>query len=124
MCVFPVVARILALVYCSLRPIEAITPFVSIGKEGDHSMQDDLNVFSDFRPIEYRPGVQKQLRTGEISPEGHRHIARALERNIGQLSTKELARKTGLDRNTIRWVRRGEQVQPKTRLELWKLAAG
>jgi transcriptional regulator with XRE-family HTH domain len=37
---------------------------------------------------------------------------------------KELARKTGLDRNTIRRWRRGERIQPKTRLKLLKVAAG
>lgn len=106
------------------RPIEASTPFVPIGKEVDRSMQDDLNVFSDVRPIEYQPIVQNQPRKPEIWPEGHRYIARVLEKNIERLSTKELARKTGLDRNTIRRVRRGERVQPKTRLKLLKLASG
>ena len=105
------------------RPIEAITPFRFIGKEGDRSMQDDLNVFSDVRPIEYRSDVQNQPRKRETWPEGHNYIARTLEKNIEKLSTKELARKTGLDRNTIRRWRRGERVQPKTRLKLLKVAA-
>jgi len=104
------------------RPIEAITPFVPIGKEVDRSMQDDLNVFSDVRPIEDRPGVQNQPSKSEIWPDGHHHIARLLEKTVEHLSTKELARKTGLDRNTIRRVRRGERVHSKTRLRLLKLA--
>jgi ribosome-binding protein aMBF1 (putative translation factor) len=87
-------------------------------------MQDDLNVFSDVRPVEYHPIVQNQPRKPEIWPEGHRYIARVLENNIEKLSTKELARKTGLDRNTIRRVRRGERVNQKTRAKLLKLAAG
>jgi hypothetical protein len=106
------------------RPIEAITPFVPIGKEVDRHMQDDLNVFSDIQPIEYRPDVQSQLRKREDWSEGHHYIARVLEKNIEKLSTKELARKTGLDRNTIRRMRRGERVQPKTRLILLKVLLG
>jgi response regulator of citrate/malate metabolism len=86
-------------------------------------MQDDLNVFSDVRPIQYQPDVQNQQRKREIWPEGHHYIARVLEQNFEKLSTKELARKTGLDRNTIRRVRRGERVQPKTRLKLLKVAS-
>jgi hypothetical protein len=86
-------------------------------------MQDDLNVFSDVRPIEYQPVVQSQTRRGEVWPEGHHYIASVLEKNVEKLSTKELARKTGLDRNTIRRVRRGERVHPKTRLKLLKVAA-
>jgi hypothetical protein len=105
------------------RPIEAITPFRFIGKEVDRSMQDDLNVFSDVRPIEYRPDGQQQAHKSDILPEGHRYIARVVENNIGKLSTKELARKTGLDRNTIRRWRRGERIQPKTRLRLLKVAS-
>lgn len=105
------------------RPIEAITPFVPIGKEVDRSMQDDLNVFSDVRPIEYRPDGQQQTRKPDILPEGHRYVARILKQNIEKLSTRELARKTGLDRNTVRRVRRGERVHGKTRLKVLEVAA-
>jgi hypothetical protein len=105
------------------RPIEAITPFRFIGKEVDRRMQDDLNVFSDVRPIEYRADGQEQTRKPDILPEGPHYIARVLEQNVEKQSTKELARKTGLDRNTIRRLRRGERVQPKTRLKLLKVAA-
>ena len=70
------------------RPIEAITPFVPIGKEVDRSMQDDLNVFSDIRPIEYRTDVQGQPRKREIWLEGHHYIARVLEKNIGNYPRK------------------------------------
>ena len=105
------------------RPIEAITPFRFIGKEVDRRMQDDLNVFSDVRPVEYRPDGQNQPREREVWPGGHHHIARIVKQNFEKLSTKELARKTGLDRNTIRRVRRGERVQPKTRLKLLKVAS-
>jgi ribosome-binding protein aMBF1 (putative translation factor) len=80
-------------------------------------MQDDLNVFSDVKPIEYRADGQQQTRKPDILREGHRYIARVLEQNVDKLSTKELARKTKLDRNTIRRVRRGERVHPKNTLE-------
>jgi hypothetical protein len=103
------------------RPIEAITPFRFIGKEVDRRMQDDLNVFSDVRPIEYQPVVQSQPRRLEIWPEGHHYIARTLEKTLEKLSTKELARKTGLDRNTIRRVRRGNRVRRRTRVRLSKV---
>jgi transcriptional regulator with XRE-family HTH domain len=63
-------------------------------------------------------------RTRDIQPRGPRHIARILEQRVEKLSMKELARKTGLDRNTIRRWRRGERIQPKTRLKLLKVAAG
>lgn len=105
------------------RPIEATTPFRFIGKEVDRSMQDDLNVFSDVRPIEYRADGEEQTHKTGILREGHHYIARVSEKNIENLSTKELARKTGLDRNTVRRVRRGQRVQPKTRLKLLKVAA-
>jgi hypothetical protein len=105
------------------RPIEAITPFRFIGKEVDRSMQDDLNVFSDVRPIEYQANVQNEPSTSEIWPRGPSHITRVLEQTVEKLSLKELARKTGLDRNTVRRVRRGERVKPQTRLKLLKVAA-
>jgi hypothetical protein len=71
------------------RPIEAITPFGFIGKEVDRSMQDDLNVFSDVRSIEYQPDVQTQPRKREIWPEGHHYIAATLEKNIETLSKRK-----------------------------------
>jgi hypothetical protein len=86
-------------------------------------MQDDLNVFSDVRPIEYQPNAKNQC-TREIVPEGHHYIACALQKNIEKLCTKELPRKTGLDRNTVRRWRSDERVHSKTRLKVLKVASG
>jgi hypothetical protein len=50
----------------------------------------------------------------------NRAIAQFLEEKIRAVRIKELARQTGVDRNTIRRVLRGERIQAKTRLKLLK----
>jgi hypothetical protein len=66
------------------------SPFRFIGKEVDRRMQDDLNVFSDVRPIEYQPAAHELSRTLEIQPSGPRYIAHILEKSVERLSIKRL----------------------------------
>jgi transcriptional regulator with XRE-family HTH domain len=46
-----------------------------------------------------------------------------LERKLKMIPIKELARQTGVDRNAIRRVLRGERVHSKTRTKLLKAVA-
>lgn len=97
--------------------------FESLNCYDRSKVRGSIHVFPDVKPIEYRPDGENQPGTGEIWPQGHHYIARVLEKNIEKLSTKELARKAGLDRNIIRHVRRGERVYLKTLLKILKVAS-
>jgi hypothetical protein len=99
------------------RPIHGLAPFRLMGKEIDRSTQDDFALFSDSKPLEYshQPGDQ-----ANVPLSSHSAIAEILKRKIRAIPIKELARQTGVDRNTIRRVLRGERVHAKTRLKLLK----
>jgi hypothetical protein len=53
----------------------------------------------------------------DTSPKG------VLEQKVRSIPIKELARQTGVDRNTVRRFKRGERVQAKTRFRLLKAAS-
>ena len=97
------------------RPIRGFAPFRLIGKEVDRSAQDDYAVVSDITPLEYGSpqGVKANAPLSD-----NRAIAELLEEKLKAVPIKELARQTGIDRNTIRRVLRGERVHAKTRLKL------
>jgi hypothetical protein len=92
------------------RPVRALTPFGLIGKEVEGSIQDDFAVLSDAQVLEYG-----SLQDSEpISPSsGQTSFDRLLQRKLKTMSRKELARQTGLDRNAIRRVLRGERFTRK-----------
>jgi transcriptional regulator with XRE-family HTH domain len=50
-------------------------------------------------------------------------IVQILGQKLKSIPIKELARQTGVDRNAIRRVLRGERVHAKTRAKLLKVAA-
>lgn len=99
------------------RPIHGLPAFHLIGKEVERSMQDDYAVVSDVKPLEY--GIQQSGATNAPLSD-NRSIARLLEEKIEAVPIKELARQTGVDRNTIRRVLPGQRVHGKTRLKLLK----
>jgi hypothetical protein len=93
------------------RPIQAITPFRFTGKEVDRHVQDDANVFSDVRPLEYQ---QEGSSSGSIDP--------VSARKLQSQSRRHLMRITGLGQHTIERALRGERIQARTRLQLMKVA--
>jgi hypothetical protein len=99
------------------RPIQGVPPFRLIGKEVDRSAQDDYAVFSDVTPLEY--GTSRSDEEGG----SHSSIIQLLQQRMKTIRIKELARQTGVDRNAIRRVLRGEHVQAKTRVKLLKAVA-
>jgi hypothetical protein len=102
------------------RPIHGLAPFRLMGKEIDRSIQDDFAVFSDSKPLEYGP---QPLDQANVRLSTHGAITEMLKQRIQAISIKELARQTGVDRNTIRRVLRGERVHSKTRAKLLKAVA-
>ena len=100
------------------RPIHGVAPFRLIGKEVDRSAQDDYAVVSDVTPLEY--GTPQGAKVN-VPLSDNRAIAELLEEKLKAVHIKELARWTGIDRNTIRRVLRGERVHAKTRLKLLKV---
>ena len=103
------------------RPIHGVAPFRLIGKEVDRSAQDDYAVLSDGTPLDY--GTAEGARASAPLSD-NRAIAQLLEEKIKSVPIKELARRTGVDRNTIRRVLRGDRVHTKTRLKLLKAISG
>jgi transcriptional regulator with XRE-family HTH domain len=69
------------------------------------------------KPLEYgpQPGYQ-----ANVPLSTHGAIAEILKQKIQAIPIKELARQTGVDRNAIRRVLRGERVHSKTRTKLLK----
>jgi helix-turn-helix protein len=84
-------------------------------------MQDDFAVLSDVETLEYR--LSQEGETNAPS-KGLSSIERMLERKLKTISIKELARQTGVDRNAIRRVLRGERVHAETRRRLLKDISG
>ena len=102
------------------RPIHGVSPFRLIGKEVDRSAQDDYAVFSDAKPLDYGSSQSGEV---NLSPSSQNSIIQMLEQKLKTIPIKELARQTGVDRNAIRRVLRGERVQARTRLKLLKAAS-
>lgn len=102
------------------RPIHGVPPFLLIGKEVDRSAQDDYAVFSDVKPLEYGSSQTSKAR---VPPSLQSSIVQMLEQKLKSTPIKELARQTGVDRNAIRRVLRGERVHAKTRAKLLKAAS-
>jgi hypothetical protein len=91
-----------------------------MGKEVDRGMQDDYAVFSDVKPLEYGSSPSGEAK---VPLSNQSSIVQMLERKLKTIPIKELARQTGVDRNAIRRVLRGERVHSETRTKLLKAAA-
>lgn len=87
------------------RPIQAMTPFIFIGKEIERRAQEgeDLSILEHTMPVRYSP--RQTLRTRPCSPE--------LVKKLNRFSLTELEQ-SGLTRDTIIRARRGERVHPST----------
>jgi len=87
------------------RPIEAMTPFVFIGKEIERRAQEgeDLSILESSGPIRYHRG--QTLKTRPCAPE--------LVKRLNRFSLRQLEQ-SGLTRDTIIRARRGEPVHPST----------
>jgi hypothetical protein len=101
------------------RPIRALLPFRYIGKEVDRQAQNDVNVPSDVKPLEYQSDGEKLIE----KPGQNRYTAHVVEQQLEKLPVTEQACRTGLDRNTIRRARRGERVHMNMHMKLLKLAS-
>jgi hypothetical protein len=92
-----------------LRPIQAMTPFIFIGKEIERRAQEgeDISVLENTGPMQYR-----FKRTANTRAADHR-LLKALTR----FSLRQLEQ-SGLTRDTIIQARRGARLHPKTRVRL------
>ena len=93
------------------RPIEAIMPFNLMGKEVDRHKQDDVNVLSDIRPLQYE---QSGGSSGILDPISIRRLQAQPRRHVMRI--------TGLSQHAIERALRGERIQARTLLKLLKMA--
>jgi hypothetical protein len=87
------------------RPVIAKPVFQLIGKEVDRGTSEDAYVLSGDKLVRY------QIRETVPFPKG-----------LNKLSDREIARRTGLDAETISRFRKGGAVRPETRAKLMKFA--
>jgi hypothetical protein len=91
------------------RPIQAMTPFVFIGKEIERRAQEgeDLSVLDNTGPIRYHQ--RQTVNTRPCVPE--------LVKRLKRFSLRQLE-ESGLSRDTIIRARRGDRVHPSTCTQL------
>lgn len=89
------------------RPIEAITPFIPIGKEIERRSQegDDISVFDNAGPTKYHP-----RKTANTRPADAALILRA-----SRFSKRLLRRESGVSQHAIDRFFRGHRIHPGTR---------
>jgi hypothetical protein len=92
------------------RPIQAVGPFGLRGKEVDRRAQDDNNVFSDDKPLNYDEGA-----SGYVTLDPKTIAKLRLE------PRRHLRRITGLGQHTIERALRGEPIHQRTRNKLVKV---
>jgi hypothetical protein len=92
------------------RPIEAITPFIAIGKEIERRSQEgeDISVFDNAGPVKYHP-----RKTANTRPADAALILRA-----SRFSKKLLRRESGASQHAIDRFLRRERIHPSTRKKL------
>jgi hypothetical protein len=92
------------------RPIQAITPFIPIGKEIERRAQEgeDISIFDNAGPIQYHP-----RKTANTRPADAALILRA-----SRFSKKLLRRESGASQHAIDRFFRGERLHPATRKKL------
>ena len=91
------------------RPIHAMIPFITIGKEVERKAQEgeDISSLENAGPIRYQSGQTANTRA--VDP--------ALQKRIGQFSLRQL-KQSDLSRDTIIQARRGARLHPDTRARL------
>jgi hypothetical protein len=92
------------------RPIQAITPFIPIGKEIERRSQEgeDISVFDNAGPVKYHA-----RKTANTRPADAALILRA-----SRFSKKLLRRESGASQHAIDRFFRGERIHPSTRKRL------
>jgi hypothetical protein len=92
------------------RPVQAITPFIPIGKEIERRSQEgeDIGVFDNAGPVKYHP-----RKTTNTRPADSALIARGK-----RFAKKLLRRKSGVSQHAIDRFFRGERIHPATRKKL------
>ncbi len=95
------------------RPIHAMIPFITIGKEVERKAQEgeDISSLENAGPIRYQS--RQTANTRAVDP--------ALQKRIGQFSLRQL-KQSGLSRDTIIQARRGARLHPDTRARLAQTA--
>ncbi len=91
------------------RPIHAMIPFITIGKEVERKAQEgeDISILENTGPIRYQSG--KTANTRAVDP--------GLQKRIIRFSLRQLTQ-SGLSRDTIIQARRGARLHPDTRVRL------
>jgi hypothetical protein len=97
-----------------LRPIQAMTPFIFIGKEIERKAQEgeDISVLENTGPMQYRFKRTANTRTADIG----------LLKKLTRFSLRQLE-ESGLSRDTIIQARHGGRLHPKTRTRLAEIVA-
>jgi hypothetical protein len=92
------------------RPVQAITPFIPIGKEIERRSQEgeDIGVLDNAGPVKYHPGETTNTRPADSAM-----IVRA-----SRFSKKLLRRESGASQHAIDYFFRAERIHPATRKKL------
>ena len=91
------------------RPIHAMIPFITIGKEVERKAQEgeDIGSLESTGPIRYQS--RQTVNTRAVDPE--------LQKRLNRFSLRQL-KESGLSRDTIIQARRGARLHPDTRARL------
>jgi hypothetical protein len=91
------------------RPIHAMIPFITIGKEVERKAQEgeDISSLESTGPIRYQS--RQTVNTRGVDPE--------LQKRLNRFSLRQL-KESGLSRDTIIQARRGARLHPTTRARL------
>jgi hypothetical protein len=94
------------------RPIQAMMPFVFIGKEVERRAQEgeDISVIENTGPIKYQAGQTAKTRAADAG----------LVKKLNLFSLRQLKQQSGLSRDTVVQARRGARLHPDTRARLAK----
>jgi hypothetical protein len=97
------------------RPVQAVTPFIPIGKEIERRSQEgeDIGVFDNAGPVKYHPHKTTNTRPADA----------ALILRASRFSKKLLRRESGASQHAIDRFFRGERVHPSTRRKLTRAVA-
>jgi hypothetical protein len=92
------------------RPVQAITPFIPIGKEIERRSQEgeDIGVIDNAGPVKYHPGKTTNTRPADA----------ALIVRASRFSKKLLRRESGASQHAIDRFFRGHRIHPGTRKKL------
>jgi hypothetical protein len=92
------------------RPIQAMKPFVFIGKEIERRAQEgeDISVIENTGPIRYQAGQTAKTRAADAG----------LVKRLWQFSLRQLTEASGLSRDTVIQARHNARLHPDTRASL------